>query len=106
MSKENLRATVIGDHLDSLVDSLQQSYWSTAHVSATEIRNLKPDKVVMFQPFIWLDVLIIEATLWNDGIRSKIESVVKTPVIVADSENGVFDFQKLLQQIRETVEVS
>lgn len=106
MNNLNLRATVIGDRLGNLVDCLQLNDWSTNHISAEEIRNLKPNKMRVFQPLVWADILIIEASLWDDGIRAKIEEVAKMPIIVAACEKGMFDSQKIWREIIEKVQSS
>lgn len=106
MNNSNLRATVIGDRLQNLVDYLQLNLWSTNHISAEQIRNLKPNQTQVFQPLVWADILIIEDALWNDGIKAKIEAVAKMPIIVAACEDGKFNSQKIWQRIIEQVKSS
>jgi NAD-dependent oxidoreductase involved in siderophore biosynthesis len=106
MDKNNLRATVIGDRLGRLVDCLQMNSWSTNHVSTEQIRKLEPKKTQVFQPLVWADILVIEADLWKDGIRAKIESVVRAPIVLAAFENGEFDFQNIWQKMMQKTKIS
>ncbi|GEM_PF-2091499 len=83
MSEQNLRATIVGNRLGDLSWRLQLLRWSTTVVPPEQIRSLPAERLAVYMPFTWANVVIVESGLWNDGVRKKIETGAQAKIVVA-----------------------
>ena len=91
MESQNLRATLVGlgQKIDDLSFRLQMQSWSTTIVPAQQIRNLKKNRLAVFTPLSWTDVLVISENLWNDGVREKIKVGTGAKIVIFDENETV-----------------